>query len=54
VFIDPQPIRYYPHDDLLSTTLGYVGEITQAQLDDPRWKVTKWGVSWASRAGTPL
>jgi len=43
VFIDPQPIRYYPHDDLLSTTLGYVGEITQAQLDDPRWEGYKMG-----------
>ncbi|MGI6618593.1 MAG: penicillin-binding protein 2 [Bacillota bacterium] len=43
VFIDPQPIRYYPHYDLLSTTLGYVGEITQAQLDDPRWEGYKMG-----------
>ena len=43
VFIDPQPIRYYPQGDLLSTTLGYVGEITQAQLDDPDWKDYKMG-----------
>ncbi|HHT84888.1 MAG: penicillin-binding protein 2 [Bacillota bacterium] len=43
VFIDPQPIRYYPQDDLLSTTLGYVGEITQSQLDDPQWKDYKMG-----------
>lgn len=37
VFIEPQPIRYYPEGALLSTTLGYVGEISQSQLDDPRW-----------------
>lgn len=43
VFIDPQPIRYYPQNDLLSTTLGYVGEITQSQLDDPQWKDYKMG-----------
>ena len=50
VFIDPQPIRYYPQGDLLSTTLGYVGEITQAQLDDPDWKDYKMEASWASKA----
>lgn len=43
VFIDPQPTRYYPYGDLLSTTLGYVGEITQAQLGHPEWEGYKMG-----------
>lgn len=43
VFIDPQPIRYYPQNELMSTTLGYVGEITQTQLDDPDWKDYRMG-----------
>ncbi|HHY11410.1 MAG TPA: penicillin-binding protein 2 [Firmicutes bacterium] len=43
VFIDPQPIRYYPQDELMSTTIGYVGEITQSQLDDPGWKDYRMG-----------
>lgn len=38
VFIEAQPIRYYPEKDLAASTLGYVGEITDYQLKDPRWK----------------
>ena len=37
VFIEPQPIRYYPQGSLMSTTLGYVGEISQSQLADAQW-----------------
>ena len=43
VFIDPQPIRYYPENDLMSTTLGYVGEITGSQLADPKWEGYRMG-----------
>lgn len=43
VFIEPEPIRYYPGGMLGSATLGYVGEITQAQLADPRWAGYKVG-----------
>jgi len=43
VFIEPQPIRYYPEGELASPTLGYVGEITKSQLSDPRWENYKMG-----------
>ncbi len=43
VFIDIQPVRYYPEGDLMSTSLGYVGEITGAQLADPRWQDYRMG-----------
>ena len=43
VFIDAQPVRYYPEDELMSTSLGYVGEITGAQLADPRWQDYRMG-----------
>ncbi len=43
VFIDPQPIRYYPENELTSTTTGYVAEITRAQLDDPSWRDYRMG-----------
>jgi len=43
VFIEPQPIRYYPEGELLSPVLGYVGEITESQLSSPRWKGYKMG-----------
>lgn len=43
VFIEPQPIRYYPQGSLMSTTLGYVGEISQSQLADAQWADYKIG-----------
>lgn len=43
VFIDSIPIRYYPGNELASPVLGYVGEITASQLQDPRWKEYKIG-----------
>ena len=43
VFIEPEPIRYYPGKDLAAPVLGYVGEVTEAQLADPRWEGYKLG-----------
>ena len=43
VFIEPEPIRYYPGGDLASTTLGYVAEITETQLADSRYASYKIG-----------
>ncbi|MGI6643999.1 MAG: penicillin-binding protein 2 [Bacillota bacterium] len=37
VFIEPEPIRFYPEGELASTVLGYVSEITAEQLEDPVW-----------------
>ena len=37
VFIEPEPIRYYPLDQDASPMLGYVGEISGSQLADPKW-----------------
>ena len=43
VFIEPQPIRYYPEGELASPVLGYVGEITDSQLKSERYKDYKMG-----------
>lgn len=43
VFIQPEPIRYYPGNDEAAHVLGYVGEITASQLQDPRWKTYRIG-----------
>ena len=43
VFIEPEPIRYNPGNDLASAVLGYVSEITESQLKDPRYAGYKMG-----------
>lgn len=43
VFIEAEPIRHYPGNELASPVLGYVSEISAAQLKDPRWKDYKIG-----------
>lgn len=43
VYIEPEPIRFYPEKDEAAHLLGYVGEIADAQLADPRWKGYKIG-----------
>ncbi len=43
VFIDSVPIRCYPEKGLAAHVLGYVGEITGAQLENPRWAGYKMG-----------
>ncbi|MGE5580028.1 MAG: penicillin-binding protein 2 [Bacillota bacterium] len=43
VFIQPEPIRYYPGGMLGSTVLGYVAEITESQLRDPAYEDYKIG-----------
>ncbi len=37
VFIEPEPIRFYPGGELASPVLGYVSEITGEQLGDTKW-----------------
>ncbi len=37
VFIEAEPIRYYPGNELAAPVLGYVSEITAEQLKDLRW-----------------
>ncbi|HHY75274.1 MAG TPA: penicillin-binding protein 2 [Firmicutes bacterium] len=36
VFIEPEPIRYYPEGSLMSPILGYVGEISERELSQLR------------------
>jgi penicillin-binding protein 2 len=36
--IEPQPQRRYPSNGLLAHVLGYVGEISPSQLEQPRYK----------------
>jgi penicillin-binding protein 2 len=43
VFIDPQPIRAYLYGSLAGPVLGYVSEISEAQLADPDLKGYKMG-----------
>ncbi len=43
VFIESEPIRYYPQGELASPVLGYVSEITGDQLSDPKWAGYKMG-----------
>jgi penicillin-binding protein 2 len=43
VFIEPEPIRYYPGGMLASSFLGYVAEITEGQLKDARYEGHKVG-----------
>ena len=43
VFIDPEPIRYYPGGDIASSTLGYVAEMTKEQLADPAYSSYRIG-----------
>lgn len=37
VFIEAEPIRSYPFNEVASPILGYVGEISASQLADPRY-----------------
>ncbi|HHY35017.1 MAG TPA: penicillin-binding protein 2 [Firmicutes bacterium] len=43
VFIDVQPVRYYPGGTLAAPVLGYVGEISSSQLKSERFKGYKIG-----------
>lgn len=43
VFITPEPIRFYPNNEVMSPILGYVGEIAERQLADARYKGYKVG-----------
>ena len=37
VFIEAEPIRFYPNNEVMSPILGYVGEISEWQLQDARY-----------------
>lgn len=41
--IELQPQRYYPHGEMLAHVLGYVGEISPAQLEKPEYSHLKPG-----------
>jgi penicillin-binding protein 2 len=41
--IDPQPQRLYPHGKLASHVLGYIGEISAAELERPKYAGYKMG-----------
>lgn len=43
VFIEPEPIRFYPNNELMSPILGYIGEIAGWQLSSPRYQGYKVG-----------
>ncbi len=43
VFIESEPIRFYPNGSLASLVLGYASEITGEQLGDPGWDGYKMG-----------
>jgi penicillin-binding protein 2 len=62
-YVAPNPVRHYPFAGMLSSTLGYLGGITQQELDSPEfagYDIEDWlgraGVerSWESHLrGTP-
>lgn len=43
VFIEPEPIRFYPGNELMSPILGYMGEIADWQLADSKYESYKIG-----------